>query len=386
MTDSPAAFAAILLVLAGLLPAVAARFPSRVFEVLPPIVLSYAASTALALAGCWRPGPGITAVREAILGRLLPAMVFLMLVRCDLRAVAALGPRVLLAAACSTLSILAGVVAAWLAWRAWLPPDGWQVLASLGATWIGGTANLVAVSRAIGASPDTVAPALVTDTVCYTVWVLVLFTSVPLAARFNRWAGAADSAAGSATTVPPAGTFVPADALVWLGGGLLVGVVAAAAADRLPPVGVLTAGSWTLLLATAAGCAAGLTPLARLPGSDGVAGGLLALVVVTLASQADLAGLWRAPAFVAAGLTILALHAAAMVLAARLFGLDLALCGIASLANVGGVGSAPVLAAAHAASLAPAGVLLALLGYVVGTPAGLGLAALLPALDRWGGP
>ena len=173
---------------------------------------------------------------------------------------------------------------------------------------------------------------------------------------------------------------MPADAAVWLGGGLLVGAAAAAVAGLLPAFGVLTATSWTLLIVTAAGALAASTPLARLPGSDAVASVLLAVVVVTMASAASLDGLTRAPAFVAAGATVLAIHAALMVAAARLFRLDLALCGIASLANVGGVGSAPVLAAAHAPALAPVGVLLGLLGYVVGTPVGLALAALLPRL------
>jgi len=168
MVESPVVYAAVVLLLAGVFPAVAARYPARLFEVLPPIVLAYAASTALAMAGCWRAAPGIDGVRTAILAHLLPALVFLMLVRCDLRAVAALGPRVLGAAACSTLSIIAGVIVAWLLWRPWLTADGWQVLASLGATWIGGTANLVAVSRAIDSPADTVSLALVADTVCYT--------------------------------------------------------------------------------------------------------------------------------------------------------------------------------------------------------------------------
>jgi uncharacterized membrane protein len=381
MVESPVVYAAVVLLLAGVFPAVAARFPARLFEILPPIVLAYAASTALAMAGCWRATPGIDGVRTAILTHLLPALVFLMLVRCDLRAVAALGPRVLGAAACSTLSIIVGVIVAWLLWRPWLTADGWQVLASLGATWIGGTANLVAVSRAIDSPADTVSLALVADTVCYTGWVLALFASVPWAGRFNRWAGAVDSASVVAgPAVPRAERFVPADAAVWLGGGLLVGAAAAAIAGRLPAFGVLTPTSWTLLIVTAAGALAASTPLARLPGSDAVASVLLAVVVVTMASSASLDGLTRAPAFVAAGATILAVHAALMVAAARLFRLDLALCGIASLANVGGVGSAPVLAAAHAPSLAPVGVLLGLLGYVVGTPVGLALAALLPRL------
>jgi uncharacterized membrane protein len=386
MIESPAAFVALLLLLAGVFPTVAARFPARVFEVLPPIVLSYAASTTLAMAGCWRSTPEIDAVRSAILTHLLPALVFLLLVRCDLRAVVALGPRILLAAFCSTVSILAGIVVAWMLWRWWLPADGWRVLASIGATWIGGTANLVAVSRAIDAEPDVVSLALLTDTICYTAWVLVLFASVPFARRFNQWAVAtpADDVSGHAHPAAATGRLVPGDVLVWLGIGLVVGTLAAAAAQRMPPVASFTPTSWTLILATAAGCAAALTPLARLPGSDSVASALLGVVIVTMASQANVAGLGRAPVFVAAGFTVLAFHAAAMVAAAKLLRLDLGLCSVASLANVGGVGSAPILAAAHSRALVPVGILLGLLGYVVGTAAGLGLAALLPTLGSGG--
>jgi uncharacterized membrane protein len=386
MIESPAAFVALLLLLAGVFPTVAARYPARVFEVLPPIVLSYAASTALSMAGCWRSTPEIDAVRSAILTHLLPALVFLLLVRCDLRAVMALGPRILLAAFCSTVSILAGIVVAWMLWRWWLPADGWRVLASIGATWIGGTANLVAVSRAIDAEPDVVSLALLTDTICYTAWVLFLFASVPFARRFNQWAGAtpADDVSGHAHPAAATGRLVPGDVLVWLGIGLVVGTLAAAAAQRMPPVASFTPTSWTLILATAAGCAAALTPLARLPGSDSVASALLAVVIVTMASQANVAGLGRAPVFVAAGFTVLAFHAAAMVAAAKLLRLDLGLCSVASLANVGGVGSAPILAAAHSRALVPVGILLGLLGYVVGTAAGLGLAALLPTLGSGG--
>jgi uncharacterized membrane protein len=386
MIESPAAFVALLLLLAGVFPAVAARYPARVFEVLPPIVLSYAASTALAMAGCWRSTTEIDAVRSAILTHLLPALVFLLLVRCDLRAVVALGLRVLLAAFCSTISILLGIVVAWILWRSWLPADGWRVLASIGATWIGGTANLVAVSRAINAEPDVVSLALLTDTICYTAWVLLLFASVPFARRFNQWAGAtqADNVSGHAHPVPATGRLVPGDVLVWLAISLLVGTLAAAAAQRMPPVASFTPTSWTLILATVAGCAAALTPLARLPGSDSVASALLAVVIVAMASQANVAGLGRAPVFVAAGFTVLAFHTAAMVAAAKLLRLDLGLCSVASLANVGGVGSAPILAAAHSRALVPVGILLGLLGYVIGTAAGLGLAALLPALGSGG--
>jgi uncharacterized membrane protein len=387
MIESPVVFAAVLLLLAGVFPMVAAQRPWRLFEVVPPIVLSYLVTTCLAVAGFWKATPPIAAVQEATLAHLMPPLVFALVVRCDLRAVAALGPRVLAGFACATASILSGIVVAWMLWRPLLPTEAWRGLAAVGSGWVGGTANLVAVASAIETPADIVALALLTDTLCYTLWVVVLFGSVPLAARFNAWSRAMPLGLLTESHEPESHrrSAAPGDVLVWLGMGLLVGAVAALAAARMPVEGLLTKTSWTLLFVTGFGIVAALTPLRRLPGAEAVASGLLAVIVVTMASRGSFAGLTQAPTFVAAGLTALAFHALVMVLAARLFRFDLALCGIASLANVGGVGSAPLLAAAHAPGLAPLGVLLALLGYTVGTVAGLGLAKLLAGMALRGG-
>jgi uncharacterized membrane protein/cell wall-associated NlpC family hydrolase len=378
MAESPVAFATLALFLAGIFPVLAVRMPARIAAVLPPIVLSYVAATALAVAGLWPAGEGVERLRGLLTQYLLPALIFLLLVRCDLRAVAGLGPRVLVAFASATASICLGFVAAWALWRIVLPSAGWQVLASVGAGWVGGAANLLAVSRAIGATSETVSLSLVTDTACYAVWVTLLFATVPFAGRFNRWARAteADTAAPAATTTTAVTT--PGSVLVWLAVAFAAAMTAQAVAARLPASGVFNASSWSLLVATVLGLGVALTPLGRLPGGEATASALLALVVVAMGSQGSFAGLASAPAFILAGATVLAIHAAAMLAAARLFRLDLALCGVASLANIGGIASAPVLAAAHRPALAPVGVLLALVGYLVGTGAGLGLAWALP--------
>ena len=69
-----------------------------------------------------------------------------------------------------------------------------------------------------------------------------------------------------------------------------------------------------------------------------------------------------------------------MTLAAKLFRFDLALCGISSLACVGGVATTPLLAAAYSPVLAPIGVLLAMLGYALGTGGGLLLATIFRSM------
>ena len=77
---------------------------------------------------------------------------------------------------------------------------------------------------------------------------------------------------------------------------------------------------------------------------------------------------------------IILIHALAMLLVAKLFKLDLFTMGVASLSNVGGMASAPVLAGAYHQSLVPVGVLMALLGNLLGTYYGILTAYLLSGL------
>ncbi|MBM3953274.1 MAG: DUF819 family protein [Planctomycetes bacterium] len=378
MIDSAAGFAAAVLALAGLFPVLAARWP-RPFAVVPPIVWSYVATTLLAMAGAWADVPGIAEVRREASARLLPALVFLLMVQCDLRGILGLGPRALAAFACAAGSIVFGLGVAWRVWHGLLPPQGWQAVGCLAGSWVGGTANLYAVGQATGAAPAMVGAALVVDTICYAAWVALLFATVPFADRFDRWSGAARIAVPTPVD-EPSGPTTPGHALLWLAAALTVGNAAALAAPHLPADGPLTPATWTLLLVSLAGLAVAPTPLARIPGAGGVGAALLAVAVVSLASAGDVQGLAAVGWLVAVGFTALAIHGLLLAAAARAFGLELALVGIASLASVGGIASTPLLAAAHRRELVPVAVLLALLGYLLGTWAGIGLTALLSPL------
>ena len=66
-----------------------------------------------------------------------------------------------------------------------------------------------------------------------------------------------------------------------------------------------------------------------------------------------------------------------MVLMAKLFKLDLYTCGIASIANVGGVASAPIIAATYDKNLVSVSVLMSLLGDLSGTFIAIGMAQML---------
>ena len=138
--------------------------------------------------------------------------------------------------------------------------------------------------------------------------------------------------------------------------------------------------TWTILLATAFGLIAAHTPLARLPGAGKISGTLLIAVVAVLASQSNFEGMGRAPLYLLCGVSIIAIQAVLLALFAKLFRFDLYLCGISSLAHIGGVAATPVLAATYARPLVPVGILLALLGYILGTGFGLLVASVLSML------
>lgn len=396
MIESSLTFLASILVLASGLPWLGARCGRRFSAVVPPIVFTYGATTLLAVGGLWAGSTAVAEARDQVISVLLPGLVFALLLPCDLSAVARVGPKLLGAFAAATVTIMAGFVVAWMIWQRWLPEDGWQVLAGVAGGWVGGTANLVAVLASLDAEADVTSLAVMTDTICYSVWVLMLFAVAGSASVFNRWSGGTPLQPASlpeplsnrlAAGHQPTG-LAEASAEQLSMTGLMFGLVvsvgigqaAAVPAGWLATGGPFSSMSWTILFSTIAGAIAAQTPLGRLSSAKPLAAALLAVVIVAVASQATLAGLQMAPVFVAVGFTVLACHACGMVAAARVLKLDLASCCVASLANIGGVASAPLMAALHAPQLVPAAVLLALMGYLIGLPAGLMLAALLARL------
>ena len=137
--------------------------------------------------------------------------------------------------------------------------------------------------------------------------------------------------------------------------------------------------TWTVLFVTVALIAA-VTPLGKVAGSGEVSSLLLYAVIGLLASRASLLELGEAPAWIATGFIVLGIHAVLMLIICKLLKLDLFTAGVASLANIGGTASAPVLAGSHSGSLVTVVALIALMGYVVGTPLAVVCAHIMESL------
>lgn len=373
-------YLAVMLLAAGLFPSLEQAYGWRFFSVLPPIVLTYLLVTALAVGSLWTTTPQIASAQSLVIAQLLPALLFLLMVTCDLRAILAVGPRVLAVFACAMLSILLAIVAVYAIFRNALPQDGWKMLAALSATWTGGSANLVAVKQSIGLDESSLPSVLLADALVYSTWVVLLFATAAIAPAFNRWTRADERARPNVANPLVGAPSTPGGALLWLGLALLVGLGAASVAALMPVTTMLTTTSWTVLLATVAGLVVARTPLARVPGTAGMASALLAVLVAVLASKSSFQGMSSAPLFVFVAFCALVIHVTLLAAAARLFRFDMQLAGISSLAQIGGVATAPVLAAAYSPVLVPIAVLLAMLGLVLGTGVGLTMAKVLSAL------
>lgn len=347
----------------------------RIFTILPGIVLLYFSVMLASSFGLWQQSDSISQTYLVVRNNLLPAMIFLMLLKSDLRAIAHLGPRMLGAFFTAVVTIMLGFIITFAVFNRWLDSDAWQTFAALSGSWMGGTGNMAAIQSALNVPDSRMGYTLLMDSIDYALWVMILLALVPYAAKFNGWTKA-DSSLLEKTGQRLANQEVEKpvtqlDLLVLLSGSLLVSAVSQAIASWLPTTAFLTTMTWTILLVTLAGVLAAMSRIGKMAGSVELSQIMLLIIIALIASRADFADLAKAPIYVTAGLMILCIHGVLMAVVAKLFKLDLFTCGVASLANIGGVASAPILAAAYSKALIPVGVLMAMLGYVVGTAGGL---------------
>lgn len=354
------------------------------FDKLPPLVWSYVVPMLATTAGLL---PAESPLYGALTRYLLPGCLTLMLLSSDLRLVVRLGRTALFVMAAGALGIVLGASLGFVALRPWLPPDAWKAVGALSATWIGGSANLLAVATTLGVDPGIV---IIVDTVVGYSWMGLLLSLAPRQAAVDAWTGAdrrvvdeVSARLGERKARARAASVGETTAMLGLAVGLTALCLAAGA--RLPQVGeVLKPFSWAIILVTTIALLLSLTPLARLEEAGastlGYAG--FYLLIASVGAQGDLRLVMRHPAFVLLGLVTIAIHAAVLLAAIRLLRAPFFFFGAASQACTGGYSSAPIVAEVYQAGTATIGLLLAVVGNVIGTYAGLLVAQLLSALAR----
>ncbi|SFV69299.1 Protein of unknown function DUF819 [hydrothermal vent metagenome] len=349
---------------------------AKFFSYLPAIVIIYFVVMLFSTLGLWEKSTSVTATYKSLKSDLLPAMIFLMLLNADMREIVKLGSKMLLTFLLASTSIALGFIGMFAFFHSAFAPDAWKAFAALTGSWMGGTGNMVAIQGALNLPDGALGYTLLIDSIDYAVWVMILLALVPFAKRFNTWSKADTSVIDKvgerlALKMAARKPMNFSTLFLMLGASLLVSAFSQYFAQMLPATDFLTTTTWVVIIATLAGMFFAMTPFAKLSGASELANIMLYLIVALIASRADFSELAQAPLYIAAGFVILFIHAGIMVFCAKLFRLDLFSLGVASLANIGGVASAPILASAYSKALIPIGVLMAMLGYILGTFGGL---------------
>ena len=361
-------------------------FVKKFFKYVPAVVLCYLIAMVFCTLNVWdmeatKPAYG------ALKNSLTYAMVFTMLLRCDLRKIAKLGPKMILGFLTASITIMCGFTVAFTLMKGFIGSDGWMGLGALCGSWLGGSGNMVAVQSALNISEADMGYALVIDSIDYSIWVMFLLWAIQLAPKFNKWTKAdtrlLDDISNKLEEDAKANTrpITFQSLILLIGSALLVSAVGQNVGVFLNgKMSFLDKSTWTILFITLMGLVCAMSPMGKVAGSTEVSNLMLYSVVALLASRASLLELSDAPAWILTGFIILAIHGVLMVLFCKLFKLDLFTGAVASLANIGGTASAPVLAGAYSGSLVPVSILMALMGYVIGTPCGILTARLMASL------
>ena len=381
-------YIAFLMCLAGILLALEKYTKWKIFNVVPPLVWIYVLNMIFCTLGLYH-SKEVSAASKALKNNLLYAMIFVMLLRCDFRKLAKLGGRMVAIFLGCSLTLFVGFIVGYPIFKGSLGSDTWGAVAALYASWVGGSANMAAMQAALPVDAGAYSCALALDTVCYSVWIALLLLMVRYASKWNNAVKAdtsklqavADAAAAEvAKEKKQAGG---ADWIFLIGLSLIVSAISqyvgASLNGALRDVGLamFDKGSMTTLFVTVLGLVCAMTPLGKVPAVEELSSVYLYAVVSLLASTASVTDLLAAPMWVVYGFFILAVHVILMFFLSKLFHWDLCMVSTASLANIGGAASAPIVASAYDASYAGIGVLMGVLGAAVGNFAGMICGAIL---------
>ena len=382
-------YIAFLMFVAGALLFLQKNTKSKVFDYVPPLVWIYVLHMVFCTFGLY----DMAATKAAYSGlknNLLYAMIFVMLLRCDFRKLAKLGPRMIAIFLGGSLTLALGTIVGFPIFAKVLggAEKSWAAVAALYASWVGGSANMAAMEAAFTIDPGAYGAALALDTVCYSVWIALLLMAVKIAPKWNKVCKADTSKLDEVAKVANAQladkkVATSADWIFIIGLSLIVSAISQKAGSIIDGwlcnvgLDMFGASTCTTVFVTVLGLVCAMTPLGKLAAVEELSSVYLYAVVSLLASRASLVDLVAAPMWIVYGMFILLVHVVTYFILSKLFKWDLCMVSTASLANIGGSASAPIVATAYDPNFAGIGVLMGVLGAAIGNFCGLAMGAIL---------
>ncbi len=159
----------------------------KLFEYTPQVIYVYFLPMAATTLGIT---PSSSPAYDWLTRYLLPFALLLLMISIDMKAILKLGLVALFMVMAGTLGIVVGGPISYLLFKGFLPADAWTGFAALSGSWIGGTANMVAIAESVGTPDSAMGPIIVVDTVVGYSWMGVLLLFSGYQTLFDRKTGA----------------------------------------------------------------------------------------------------------------------------------------------------------------------------------------------------
>ena len=342
---------------------------------------------------------------------LLPAALVLMTLSIDLKGVFNLGWKALIMFFTGTLGIVIGGPIAVLIVAFFSPetvggagPDAvWRGLSTLAGSWIGGGANQTAMLEIYEYNQAKYGGMVFVDIVIANIWMAIILIGIGKRDRINKWLKADTS---SIETLKKKVTLFaentrrnPTLTDIILIGAIAFGTVSVAhwCSNLITPFFGEVVSSiesqtlknvftfldskffWMISISTLVAILLSFTKARNYEGAGASKFGsvFIYILVATIGMKMDLMLIFENLGLIAIGAIWMTIHALMLIGVAKIIKAPYFFLAVGSQANVGGAASAPIVASAFHPSLATVGVLLAVLGYAVGTIAAIGCTILM---------
>lgn len=325
---------------------------------------------------------------------LLPASLVLLTLSINLREIFKLGPKALIMFISATIGIVIGGPLAILIVSTFSPETVgghgaeaiWRGMTTVAGSWIGGGANQAAMFEIFKPSEALYSMMITVDVLVAEVWMVILLLGIGKNKEIDNFFKADSSAVENLKTkMAEFGSKITRvasfnDLMIILGIGLgatglahfLADIIAPWIQTNAPELGrfSLTSGFfWLIVLATSFGLILSFTRVRNYEGAGASKVGtvFIYILVASIGMKMDVTKIFDNPGLFLVGAIWMAIHVILLVVVAKIIRAPYFYLAVGSKANIGGAASAPVVAAAFHPSLAPIGVLLAVVGYALGT-------------------
>jgi len=327
---------------------------------------------------------------------LLPASLILLCLSIDFKGVLNLGRKALIMFFAATFGIILGGPIALLIISNFAPEliganpsEIWRGFSTVAGSWIGGGANQTAMKEIYEVDENLFGTMIIVDVLIGNIWLGVLLYGVTFSNKIDKWLQADNSSIeelknrvadykSKVDRIPKTTDLMILMAVAFGGVALshwgkdVITPIMKTYSESLTKVGLnslMSSFFWLVVIATSIGVGLSFTKARKLEGVGASNWGsiFIYVLVATIGMKMNLKEVVENLGLFAVGIIWMLVHVVILLVVAKLIKAPFFFVAVGSQANVGGAASAPVVASAFSPSLAPVGVLMAVLGYAMGT-------------------